>query len=58
MSIYFSKLKIISGLQCPPALYLEVHQPELAAESVDLRKILASGNQVPKSPGSCIPAGS
>ena len=32
MSIRISKSKFVAGCQCPKRLYLQVHQPELAAE--------------------------
>lgn len=46
MSDYgLSKSKILSGLQCPKRLYLEVHNPELAEES-DLERVFAIGHEV------------
>ncbi|MBM4288350.1 MAG: DUF2779 domain-containing protein [Deltaproteobacteria bacterium] len=46
MNSYLSKSKILSGLQCPKRLYLEVHNPELAEESDDQQKAFNYGNQV------------
>jgi hypothetical protein len=42
-----SKSKFVSGVQCLKRLYLQVHQPELAAEFDDARKaVIEQGNQV------------
>jgi hypothetical protein len=42
-----SKSRIVKGLQCPKALYLSVHQPELAAEADEAQEmIFAQGNEV------------
>jgi hypothetical protein len=43
---HLSKSKILSGLQCPKRLYLQVHQPELAEESDEQQKAFNYGNQV------------
>ncbi len=41
-----SKSKIISGLQCPKRLYLEVKRPELMEVSEDTERIFAQGHAV------------
>jgi hypothetical protein len=41
-----SKSKILSGLQCPKLLYLEVHQPEMSAKSNRQQQAFSYGNQV------------
>jgi len=47
MKVYkLSKSKIMSGIQCPKRLYLEVHQPELAEETPELLQIFSIGHQV------------
>jgi hypothetical protein len=45
-SYHLSKSKILSGLQCPKRLYLEVHQPELLEESPETAVRFSSGNRV------------
>lgn len=45
-SYKLSKSKIMSGVQCPKRLYLEVHQPELAEETPRLIQIFSFGYQV------------
>jgi hypothetical protein len=47
MSQYrLSKSKILSGIQCPKRLYLEVHHPELAVEDEELARRFSIGHQV------------
>lgn len=41
-----SKSKIISGLQCPKRLYLEIHHPELAEEDTSTEARFATGHAV------------
>jgi hypothetical protein len=41
-----SKSKILSGLQCPKRLYLEVHNPELAEVSEETERRFAAGHAV------------
>src|SRR5690242_8553328 len=41
-----SKSKIISGLQCPKRLYLEIHHPELAEEDTGTEARFATGHAV------------
>lgn len=41
---YLSKSKLLSFLQCPRRLYLEVNQPELATVSEGAQAIMATGN--------------
>lgn len=41
-----SKTKIISGLQCPKRLYLEIHRPELAEQSDHTEQLFSNGNLV------------
>ena len=41
-----SKSKLLSFLQCPKKLYLEVHQPELAVYSSSTELAFDVGNQV------------
>jgi hypothetical protein len=41
-----SKSKILSGLQCPKRLYLEVHHPELAEISEATEQRFAAGHDV------------
>ncbi len=41
-----SKSKIISGLQCPKRLYLEVHRPELAEVSDEIEQVFSNGHLV------------
>ena len=44
--IGLSKSKIISGLQCPKRLYLEVHRPELAEVSDETERMFSNGHLV------------
>lgn len=46
MSRYLSKSKLLSFLQCPRRLYLEVRQPELADVSSGTEAVMAVGQQV------------
>jgi len=46
LNYFFSKSKILLGLQCPKRLYLEVHQPELVEETGEQQKAFNFGNQV------------
>ena len=41
-----SKSRIISGLQCPKRLYLEVHRPELAEVSDETERLFSNGYRV------------
>lgn len=41
-----SKSKILSGLQCPKRLYLEIHQPELAQVGAQTQRAFAAGHRV------------
>ncbi len=41
-----SKSKILSGLQCPKRLYLEVHNPELIEIDAELERRFETGHQV------------
>lgn len=41
-----SKSRIISGLQCPKRLYLEIHHPELAADDAGTEARFATGHAV------------
>ena len=41
-----SKSKIISGLQCPKRLYLEIHQPNLREDSAHTEALFAMGHRV------------
>ena len=41
-----SKSRIISGLQCPKRLYLEVHRPELAEVSDETERMFSNGHRV------------
>ena len=41
-----SKSKLLSSLQCPKRLWLEVHRPELLADSADTQASYATGHQV------------
>ena len=44
--VYLTKSKVLSWLQCPRRLYLEVHEPDLAAESESAKAAMVRGNQV------------
>lgn len=46
MKVRLSKSKMLSWLQCPRRLWLEVHRPELAEVSDTATAIMASGNLV------------
>ena len=46
MKNHLSKSKLMSFLQCPRRLYLEVHRPELAEESADSQARMAAGIEV------------
>ncbi len=47
MSVRFlSKSRILSGLQCPKRLYLEVNQPDLAQVEARTERAFAIGHQV------------
>lgn len=41
-----SKSKIISGMQCPKRLYLEIHQPALREDSAQTEALFAMGHRV------------
>src|SRR5437773_12548275 len=43
---HLSKSKLLSALQCPKRLYLEVHQPELAQVDAALQARFATGHVV------------
>lgn len=45
-SIRLSKSKILSGLQCPKRLHLEIHQPELGEFSAATEQAFAVGHEV------------
>lgn len=57
MKAYLSKSKILSWLQCPRRLWLEVHQPELAEVSDVATAIMANGNVVGEVARSLHPGG-
>lgn len=46
MHAYLSKSKLLSYLQCPRRLYLEVKEPQLAQVSAGTKAIMATGNRV------------
>ncbi len=46
MTYRLSKSKILSGLQCPKRLYLEVHRPELAEHSEAVERRFAAGHDI------------
>jgi hypothetical protein len=47
MTLYrLSKSKLLSGLQCPKRLYLEVHRPELAEVSDETERVFSNGHLV------------
>lgn len=46
MKTYISKSKILSGRQCPKRLFLEVHQPQLAAPTETTARVLSRGLEV------------
>lgn len=52
-----SKSKIISGLQCPKRLYLEIHHPELRHDSEQSEALFASGHQVGEVAQQLVPEG-
>lgn len=52
-----SKSKILSGLQCPKRLYLEVHHPELAEVSEATKQRFATGYAVGEVARSLMPGG-
>jgi len=54
---YLSKSKMLSGLQCPKRLYLEVHHPELIEESAGLERRFAMGHLVGEIAQKLIPDG-
>lgn len=41
-----TKTRLLSWLQCPRRLYLEIHHPELAEESEATKAVMATGNLV------------
>jgi hypothetical protein len=53
-----SKSKFVSGVQCLKRLYLQVHEPELAAEFDEARKaVIEQGSQVGRLAQSAFPGG-
>ena len=46
MSRNLSKSKLIAFRQCPKRLWLEVHHPELRADSSATQAVFAAGHQV------------
>ena len=46
MLFRLSKSKLLSGIQCPKRLYLEVHHPELADQSDGTGRLFANGHRV------------
>jgi len=54
---YLSKSKMLSGLQCPKRLYLEVHHPELIEESALLERMFTIGHLVGEMARKLIPDG-
>jgi len=56
-SYRLSKSKILSGLQCPKRLYLEVYQPELAEVSEATEQRFAVGHDVGEVARSLMPGG-
>ena len=54
---YLSKSKMLSGLQCPKRLYLEVHHPELIEESADLQRRFTIGHLVGEMAQKLVPDG-
>ena len=58
MRIYrLSKSKIISGLQCPKRLYLEIHQPALREDSAQTEALFAMGHRVGEIAQELVPDG-
>ncbi len=45
-SVYLTKSKLLSWLQCPRRLYLEIYHPELIIESESAKATMAAGNLV------------
>ena len=41
-----SKSRLLSGLQCPKRLYLEIHRPELAEQSKSAERLFSNGHLV------------
>src|SRR5436190_14700883 len=54
---YLSKSKLLSALQCPKRLYLEVHQPELLEVDAALQARFATGHVVGATARSLFPGG-
>ena len=54
---YLSKSKLLSALQCPKRLYLEVHQPELAQVDAALQARFVTGHVVGATARSLFPGG-
>ena len=52
-----SKSRLLSGLQCPKRLYLEVHQPTLAHVDAALQARFATGHVVGATARSPFPGG-
>jgi hypothetical protein len=52
-----SKSKIISGLQCPKRLYLEIHQPALREDSAQTEALFAMGHRVGEIAQELVPNG-
>ena len=52
-----SKSKIISGLQCPKRLYLEIHQPKLRQDSAQTEALFAMGHRVGEIAQELVPDG-
>jgi hypothetical protein len=54
---HLSKSRLLSALQCPKRLYLEVHQPELAQVDAALQARFATGHVVGTTARSLFPGG-
>ena len=57
MSYGLSKSRILSGLQCPKRLWLEVHQPEVAVVDPNTRQRFAAGHALNAAVQSLYPDG-
>lgn len=55
--VYLSKSKLLSWLQCPRRLYLEIYQPKLADESEAAKATMAAGNLVGEKAREFFPSG-
>ena len=56
-TLHLSKTKILSGIQCPKRLYLEIRQPELMDDSPKPEYLFFIGNKVGEMARRLVPGG-